>query len=172
MGRTPVREALQRLSWERVVSILPRRGIVVAKLGMPEIQETFEARLAVETELARLAAIRHTSEDAVLLSELMTRVEAAAESNDMLDFLAADQKLHHGIATTARNRYLASSADQLLMLSDWLWHQFALRHGTDERPYLRHDVIVEAILDRDQQLAGQAMEDHILRSRALLRDSF
>jgi DNA-binding GntR family transcriptional regulator len=172
IGRTPVREALQRLAGERVLTIIPRRGIVVAKLGMPEVLETFEARITIEAELARLAATRHTTAEGEQLRILAAQVDATTETNDFLEFLAADQLLHHAIAAAGRNRYLASAADHLLMMSDWFWHQFVQRYGNSESPYLRHDVIVDAIIDRDCQRAREAMCEHIQGSRELLKESF
>src|SRR5882757_10761310 len=57
-GRTPVREALRRLSDDRLVVIFPRRGLVVAQLGLSEVQQLYEARITIEKQTAFLAAER------------------------------------------------------------------------------------------------------------------
>ena len=56
IGRTPVREAIQRLAGQHVLTIFPRRGIAVSKLGLADIQAIFEARETIEAKLAALAA--------------------------------------------------------------------------------------------------------------------
>lgn len=56
LGRTPIREALQRLALENLVVILPRRGTIVADLNLSDLQKIFEVRLELEVYAARLAA--------------------------------------------------------------------------------------------------------------------
>ena len=58
VGRTPIREALLRLSMERLVTIVPRRGIFVAEIGITDLQQIFEVRILLEAQAARLAARR------------------------------------------------------------------------------------------------------------------
>src|SRR5438067_474252 len=70
IGRTPLREALHRLAHDGMVRIYPRRAIVVAKLGVSEIRQVFEMRLALEPAAAALAAHRATAEDLAALAEL------------------------------------------------------------------------------------------------------
>ncbi len=60
VGRTPIREALLRLSMERLVTIVPRRGIFVAEIGITDLQQIFEVRILLEAQAARLAARRGT----------------------------------------------------------------------------------------------------------------
>ena len=56
MGRTPIREALKRLSLESLVSIVPRRGMFVTNIGINDLQRLLEVRLELETLAVRLAA--------------------------------------------------------------------------------------------------------------------
>src|ERR1700674_5536981 len=60
VGRTPLRDAFQRLAQEGMLRIYPRRAIVVAKLGLPEMRQIYEVRLALEPAAAALAAERLT----------------------------------------------------------------------------------------------------------------
>jgi DNA-binding GntR family transcriptional regulator len=169
IGRTPVREALRRLADERLIVIFPRRGLVVAQLGLHEVQQLFEARVAVEGETARLAALRADEGDLATLAELNRAVHAAEDDGSFAAFLEVDQRLHREIARIARNTFLVEAADRILTLNDWLWHAHMARYGIEPSDYASHDRIVEAIGRRDPELARAAMAEHIERSRELLR---
>ena len=170
-GRTPVREAVQRLAWQKVVTIFPRRGIAVAKLGFDDIQGIFEAREAIESKIAELAATRRTLQDVESLERLGDAVSQSAESGEYFTFLGDDQALHRGIARAARNAYLADTADHLLMLSTWVWHQHFGLHGPQRKNHFHHRKIIEAIIERDPAAARMAMSEHIQQSRELIRSA-
>jgi DNA-binding GntR family transcriptional regulator len=169
IGRTPVREALRRLADERLIVIFPRRGLVVAQLGLPEVQQLFEARLTVEGDLARLAAERAAAADHVTLTHLNEAVHEAENDHSFSSFLDVDQRLHREIARIARNTFLTEAADRILTLNAWLWHTHMARYGIEPSDYASHDRIVSAIGGRDAEAAREAMIDHIERSRELLR---
>jgi DNA-binding GntR family transcriptional regulator len=169
IGRTPVREAIQRLAMQHVLEVFPRRGVAIAKLGLEDIQAIFEARETIEEKTAALAAVRHTPADARSLKALGERIDRIAECESAFEFLAVDQRLHHLIAAAARNRYLAESADHLLMLSNWAWHQYFQLRGSTPAVYFRHDAIVQAIIDRDPERARTAMREHVRQSREVIR---
>jgi DNA-binding GntR family transcriptional regulator len=169
IGRTPVREALRRLADERLIVIFPRRGLVVAQLGLHEVQQLFEARLVIEGETARLAAQRAGEEDLATLASLIRAVHAAESNGSFAAFLDIDQRLHREIARIARNTFLAEAADRILTLNDWLWHAHMARYGIEPSDYASHDRIVDAIGRRDPGAARLAMAEHIERSRELLR---
>src|SRR5690348_2760256 len=63
LGRMPVRQALAQLAQDRFVTILPRRGTVVAGLALDEVLDMFEAREAVECGIAYVAATRASDKD-------------------------------------------------------------------------------------------------------------
>lgn len=172
IGRTPVREALRRLADERLLVIFPRRGMVVAHLGLAEVQQLFEARLAVEGRIAELAAGRASREDHADLARLNGAVHAAQDVGSFAAFLGADQRLHLGIARMARNAFLEEAAGRILTLNAWLWHAQMARYGIETGDYASHDAIIGAIAAHDPAAARVAMGDHIERSRELLRVTF
>lgn len=169
VGRTPLREAVRRLADERLVVIFPRRGMVVAQLGLAEVQQLFEARIAVERETARLAAERASEADDRELRTCNEAVHAAQADGSFASFLEADQHLHRAITRTARNTFLRATAEWILTLNHWLWHAHLARYGVRESDYASHDPIIEAIARRDPAAAAAAMAAHIERSRELLR---
>ncbi len=169
IGRTPVREALRRLADDRLLVIFPRRGMVVAHLGLPEIQQLFEARLVIEGENAARAAARATAPDDADLARLNGEIHDAQSEDSFATFLTVDQRLHRAIARVARNRFLEETTDRILTLTAWLWHAQMARYGIAPDDYASHDGIVAAIARRDPPAARAAIVAHIERSRELLR---
>src|SRR3954470_14206016 len=87
IGRTPIREALQRLAREKLVSILPRRGIVVSPVNVKEQMKLLEVRRELERLIARSAARRATHEERKRFRELARDFEKSAKSDDDLSFM-------------------------------------------------------------------------------------
>ena len=171
IGRTPTREAIQRLASQQVLEVFPRRGIAVAKMGIDDVQAIFEARETIEAKLAELAAHRRTDAEAQEMERIVGTINALAKGEVYMEFLETDQQLHHLIATAARSRLLAEAADHLLMLSDWIWHQYFQLRGSNPGHYFAHELIVDAIVTRDHERAASAMTDHIQESREVIRNS-
>jgi DNA-binding GntR family transcriptional regulator len=171
IGRTPIREAIQRLANQHVVEIFPRRGVAVAKLGLDDVQAIFEARETIEEKTAELAAMRRTDDEAQALAELGKRINSIAQDENFTVFLDMDQRLHHLIASAARNWLLAESADHLLMLTDWIWHQYFQMRSMNRADYFTHEPIIQAIVARDAECAGAAMREHVQQSREVIRSA-
>lgn len=169
VGRTPMREALHRLAADGLVVIFPRRGMLVGQLGLLEIQQLFEARIAVEGETARLAAERASEEDRHGVNAINDDIHAVEALRSFGLFLDLDQRFHREIVRLAQNAFLAKAADRILTLNEWLWHVHMARHGVLSTDFASHDAVVDAIARGDSGAARQAMVDHIERSRALLR---
>ena len=80
IGRTPIREALQRLARERLVTILPRRGVMVSEINVSRQLRLHEARRELERLIARTAARRATDEQRTRFRELARDFEKSARS--------------------------------------------------------------------------------------------
>jgi DNA-binding GntR family transcriptional regulator len=115
LGRTPIREALQRLATQRLVAIMPRRGVTVSEINLTDIREIFEVRSPLEAVAARLAAEHSAGRDLDPVVE--ADLGAVSASNDYLELIALDHRLHHAIHRLAGNRYLLATLDWYLSLS-------------------------------------------------------
>lgn len=167
-GRTPLREALHRLAIEGMLHIYPRRAIVVATLGMPDVRQIFEVRLALESSSAALAAQRCTPADEASIVTLGAELRAAHEASDVAHFLAADQLFHRSLARCAQNPFLERYIDHILTLNLWLWNSYFAAHGNDRTDLYVHEAIIAAIVARDSDGAEVAMRDHIRSSKEQL----
>jgi DNA-binding GntR family transcriptional regulator len=168
VGRTPLREAFQRLAHEGMLRIYPRRAIIVAKLGLPEVRQIFEVRLALEPAAAALAAERMTPAQARALSDLETELRTAADRSDVKTFLETDQVFHRTIAHNAENPLLAEYVEHVQTLNLWLWNTYFRAQRGHRGGLFGHQAIVDALLVGDGPSASAAMHDHIATSKRQL----
>jgi DNA-binding GntR family transcriptional regulator len=107
IGRTPVREALQRLAREGLIVILPRKGILVADTDPRKQLLVIEVRRELERLLARTSAERATSAERTRFREIADSMATAGRANDDITFMRLDRELNALLTETARNEYAA-----------------------------------------------------------------
>lgn len=104
VGRTPLRDALRELAHDGLVEIRPRRGTTVAELGLSDLQQIFELRVAIESVIAQ-CAVRHRDEG--LLRRLRTLVSRAIENCEGESSVDIDGEMHQLLVDMSGNRFLA-----------------------------------------------------------------
>lgn len=164
LGRTPVREAIQRLAWEGLLEIRPRAGLAIAPLQATDWLRVIDARRGVETILARSAARLVTREAASLFHEAALAMQEAVVSGNAMAFLAADKTLDEAMAQAADNPFAARLAAPLQIHSRRFWFAYQAASGLAEAA-AHHLGLIGAILDRDEDAAARESE----RLMALLR---
>lgn len=166
VSRTPVREALARLTADGLVAAQGGRGLVVTAVSLESVEQLFELRRALEQEAARAAA---RNRDAAVFLDLRDRFRSAADLLDDGDpshdrYYALVDDLDRAIDHAAANPYLVAALRNLRP------HLARLRRvSRDDPDRLRaaaqeHLLIVEAIVDRDADLAASATRVHLHRS--------
>ncbi len=122
IGRTPIREALQRLAREGLIVILPRKGILVSETNPRKQLLVLEARREIERLLSRAGALRRTEEQASRLLVIADGMEKAAEDNDDIAFKRFDHELNGLVAEAAHNEYASRAMGLLNGLSRRFWY--------------------------------------------------
>ena len=122
IGRTPIREALQRLSREGLITILPRKGILVTEINPAKQLQLLEVRRELERLLARSAATRSAAEERERFLEIAEGMETAARDNDDLVFMRHDDALNKLVSAAARNEYASRAMELLHSLSRRFWY--------------------------------------------------
>lgn len=122
IGRTPIREALQRLARERLVTILPRRGIIVSEVNIKSQLRLLELRREVERLVARCAARRADEEERARFAELAALFEKSARENDDTTFLRIDREFNELCVAAARNEFASVAMGQMQSLSRRFWY--------------------------------------------------
>jgi DNA-binding GntR family transcriptional regulator len=172
LGRTPVHEAVARLVIDRLVAVLPRRGLMIAPIGLDEVREIFEAREAIECGNAYFAVQHATDADLVELGRLVDAAEDALEETNVLRFLEDDQRIHRLLAHMVRNSFLQDAADRILLHNLRFWRFYFTTRRAQPGTLVTHRPLLAALKRRDAREALTAMRDHILASRALLTELF
>ena len=122
IGRTPVREALQRLAQEGLVIILPRKGILVSDLNPRHQLLVLEVRRELERLLSRAGAERATKEQREQLQDIARGMDRAAKTNDDIAFMRLDREFNRLMVDAAHNNYAARSMKLLQGLSRRFWY--------------------------------------------------
>ncbi len=162
ISRTPLREILQRLSYQRLIVIRPRKGIFVAPIDYFTIKAIFEARIPVEKTAASLAAMRATPADIESLQGIVDRSVVALEKGDYIGLIQLDQNFHETLMQIARNEVLQEIAEDLHNVCLRFWY---LRHGMIGERYesvQEMKQIVKAIRDGNHQLASTLHGQHVM----------
>jgi DNA-binding GntR family transcriptional regulator len=160
LGRTPIREALQRLSSEGLVFFAPRRGMFVADISITDLQKIFELRLILEGFCARLAAQRATPEQLATMESIIDELEHVPDG-DSRGLMVIDERFHELLYEAGDNKFLADILNRLHALSFRLWYLVLERLG-DVRPAMeQHIAISEALQARDGARAEGLLQQHI-----------
>jgi DNA-binding GntR family transcriptional regulator len=122
LGRTPVREALQRLAREGLVMILARRGIVVSEIDPVRQLRLLEARREIERLLARCAARRATAGQREQFQEIVAGMDLAGTQNDDIAFMRLDRAFNALVLEAAENEFAASAMNLMNGLSRRFWY--------------------------------------------------
>jgi DNA-binding GntR family transcriptional regulator len=169
VSRGPLREATRRLQERMLVTHTPRQGVRVIELTPETVREVCTIREALEGIAAREAARNITPEEADELTALIDRHRRLLESTDNLDYgpANADQDFHVAIVKYSRNELLFN-----MLTREYypLLRLFRVRHrwihGRALRALKEHQRIVDAILDRDADLAELLMRRHVSAAKA------
>lgn len=158
IGRTPIREALQRLAREKLIRILPRKGIVVAEID-PEAQlRLLELRREVERLVARSAAQRSNDVQRARFRELALGFEKAAAGNDDVVFMRTDKAFNDLCLEAARNEFAASALANLQSLARRFWYHHHRQTADMPEAARLHAAVARAIADGDPTAAGEALD--------------
>ena len=161
LGRTPIREALQRLAYDSLVVIYPRRGTLVADLNPSDLQKVFELRLELEPFAARLAAERATPEQAAEMAALFADADAILQAGDYRQLIEVDHRAHVLLAQAAHNEFLEETLERLYSHVLRLWYVSLHKVGRLREAIAEHREIVAAIQAQDGGRAAQAMRAHV-----------
>ena len=156
IGRTPIREALQRLARERLVTILPRRGIIVSEINIKSQLRLLELRREVERLVARSAARRGTPQEHRQFLELARSFEKCASSNDELAFMRVDREFNELAIAAARNEFAAGAMSLVHSLSRRFWYLHYKQAADMPRAAKLHADVARAIAREDEKAAAAA----------------
>lgn len=162
IGIAGVRDALLRLSLERLVVRQPRTGTIVAGLDVQELQDVYEARILIECQSARIAALRADAQDLEILRKLTDEYLAIVELRDFRKLFKLDQIFHRAIARSTKNRILEQHVVVLHNNASRFWYAGAVARF-EQNDWVKsrqsHVAVVERMEARDAHGAEKAMRE-------------
>ena len=167
VSRTPVREAILKLSDEGLLEIFPQSGIFVSRIPVAALPEAIIIRKALEETTARLAAERATSSQILVLRSILARQREAEAAGDRDAFHQADESFHGTIADVAGYPGIWRLIQQVKVHVDRYRRLTLPQAGRIGRTITEHEAILGAIEAHDPDRARAAMETHLER---LLKD--
>lgn len=159
IGRTPIREALQRLARDQFITVIPRRGMLVSGVDVTELSMLYETRAILEPYATRLACARGRSEHWNAMAAALDRSQNMIGSNN--DLMAIDRICHEIVWDAAGNRFLTDTLDMLYAQSDRLWHLYLADVANMESAVREHGEIHRALVAGDGDRAAQLAEAHM-----------
>jgi DNA-binding GntR family transcriptional regulator len=158
IGRTPIREALQRLARERLVKILPRRGVIVSDINVNSQLRLLELRREVERLLGRCAARRAAPDERTRFVELAELFEKSARQNDDTTFMRIDREFNELCIRAARNEFTTGAMALMQSLSRRFWYLHYKQAADMPETAKLHADIARAIARGDEDGAACAVD--------------
>jgi DNA-binding GntR family transcriptional regulator len=172
VSRTPVRESIRKLELEGFVVMVPRRGTYVTDLSIKDINEVYEIRTVLDVLAAGLAAERITEEELEELERLLVQIGEFVDQNDVEKLIEFDSQFHDVLYRATRN-------DRLVGIINNLREQFtrfrsiSMKYpGRMKNTVEEHTRLVEAIAQRNPDLAQQVAREHMENSEQTLLKEF
>ncbi len=162
VSRTPVREALQRLETQGLLT-RDGRSLIVASLDHNQLAELYTVRSELEGLAARLAA-RHATEEEIRVLQGMVADDRKLLGGDPRALSRANKRFHKLIHLASHNRFLVQQLDLVYRSMVLMATTSFAAQGRDTVAIAEHDMIVKAIAARDGEVAHLALKLHISKA--------
>ena len=176
IGRTPVREALQRLALDQLVEIVPRYGVVVTEILVPEQIMVVEMRRAIDPLIAARAARRSSPRERARINEYRRKMMDTAVNGEIEEYLRLHQAVRGFVASCTRNKFLAGSLGPIDALSRRFFFAYQAERESLTKTVALQSVVLEAIAS-DNELEAAAAANRLVDyveefTRAALDDQY
>lgn len=161
LGRAPVSHAVLRLQEERLIDVLPRRGIMIKAWSAEGFAQIRTVREPLERLSARLATLNATPTDVQELRGIIARETQFLAALDRRELRNCDTELHCALARISGNEILLEEVAYLHQLSASAWYTHVSGEDAFKRSHAQHSALVSAIAKGDPDAAERAMGDHM-----------
>lgn len=158
IGRTPIREAIQRLAREHLLQVLPQRGLLVPPIDLRKQLRLLETRREVERLICRSAARRATAEERETFFQLRDAFLRSAQDNDDITFIRADRQFNELSLIAARNEFSEGAMRLMHGLSRRFWYCHYKQVADLSETAQLHAAVADAIGRGDVDAAGQSLD--------------
>jgi DNA-binding GntR family transcriptional regulator len=172
IGRTPLREAVKRLTLENLVAVRPRRGTFVTDVHPDDITAITEVRAELEGYAAELAAQRMDAGGREVARALLEELAELDRQGDQDGLMRLDHRVHRFTWEQSRNPYLLETLERCFTLSLRIWYVVIDRVPTLRAVVHGQAPFLEALLAGDAPRARALMRDHVLRFQRDVQGAF
>ena len=158
IGRTPVREALQRLAREGLVTVLPRRGVLVSEFNVGKQLRMLEVRRELERLMVRSAASRATADERARFAAIARAIYESADAGDDIRFMRLDREFNVLVSQANRNEFASEAISLMAGLSRRFWFMHHRQDGDLSLIAQLHADIANAIAAGDEAAAAAASD--------------
>ncbi len=166
IGRTPVREALFRLSTEFLVEAQPQKGFVVRPITLQSVKSMFEALKLLELGVVDLAVKQDVTEFLPVLSEANKAIETAIEQSDYYGLVERNDDFHMALARCTGNEYLIHATQDVRCEANRLSYlSFSYEIGSPGKSLRNH---YESVIEHHEELIENLRQRNVKRLRELI----
>ncbi|MDO0930540.1 GntR family transcriptional regulator [Streptomyces sp. DG2A-72] len=172
VGRTPVREALKRLQYERLITTYPRRGTFATDVNITDLAHISEVRQELEPLAAAQAARRATAADRATLAAVLRELESVdSRRQDAAELMRLDLQVHRAIYAATHNPYLEDTLVRHDNLATRIWCLFIDRLPDMAGHVEEHGPLIESIVAGDPDKAAEMARSHVVGFERAIRDA-
>ncbi|MFQ5603695.1 MAG: GntR family transcriptional regulator [bacterium] len=157
IGRTPLRQALQKLADHRLVASLPRRGIIVSEVNIAEHLALLETRRVLDRLVVSRAARRANPDQRQELKSCAREILQAAATGDVAEFMCRDQQFDQIVETASRNIFAARACAPLHAHCRRFWYLYQ-ENGDLSQSAKLHAAVMKAVVVKDESAAANASD--------------
>ena len=171
MGFSPLREALNRLQAERLVTSESLRGFRVAPLSLAEFEDALATRLMIEGQALRVSIERGGDDWAAgIVSSLYALKLQADRKGDIWELESRHHAFHRALLAACDSPWLLEFFERLYMATERYRLPALAAGGRGQRDIMaEHSAIADAALARDAEAAEALLRDHYLRTAVTIR---
>jgi DNA-binding GntR family transcriptional regulator len=167
ISRTPIREAFRQLESEGFISVVPRKGAIVASFSAQDVSNFYDLKMILEGYAARLAAMALTETELAKMESLNRQMEAAAGKKDLRRVLDLHNEFHDVFLRACGNEKLHQIVQNMVMQFQRFRLVLAMP-GRVEGSIDMHVEIIEAFRRRDPSLAEKLVQKNALYGKQIL----
>ncbi|MFF9040412.1 GntR family transcriptional regulator [Streptomyces sp. NPDC014892] len=172
VGRTPVREALKRLQYERLIATYPRRGTFATDVNITDLAHISEVRQELEPLAAAQAARRATAADRATLEAVRRELESAhSGGRTAAELMSLDLQVHRAVYEATHNPYLEDTLLRYDNLATRIWCLFVDRLPGMAGHVGEHGPLLQAIAAGDADKAAELARGHVAGFERAIREA-
>ena len=157
IGRTPIREALQRLSTDRLVIIIPRKGLAVTNINIADHLALLETRRVLDRLIASRAAKRASPGQLSELKKCAKKMKESAKEKKVSEFMRQDHRFDEILAQASRNSFASQASEPLHAHCRRFWYYYKNNEDLN-KPASLHTNLMTAVTNSNEKEAEKASD--------------